>query len=66
MIEFDLYNMTPCRFFLFPDFKEKESLIIAVGHHAFYDGVGLWSIFQGITVEKDFNQLPRVTPPTAF
>ena len=62
--ELDLYRVTPAKWFLVPDYSEKESLMFIIAHHSFIDGVQGWSLLQAMTVEKDFSGLPRVSPPT--
>ena len=54
------------RWLLIPDYSETESFIIYFGNHAYIDGVQFFSMLQAMTVEKDFRQLPRVSPPSIW
>jgi hypothetical protein len=62
-INMDLFNENPVKWFLIPDYNEKQSIIIYVGNHGYIDGVQFFSILQAMTVEKNFKLLPRVSPP---
>lgn len=56
--EYDIFNLMPYRFFLITDYKPGESAIVMMGHHSFTDGLQMISLFQALTVEKDFSELP--------
>jgi len=60
----EMFNLTPWRFILIDDYKPNESLFLGIGHHCFVDGVQYFSILQGLTLEKDFSQFPRISTPT--
>lgn len=62
----DIQNLAPYRFWLIPNYKENESMILFTGHHSAADGIQFFSILQGMTTKKDFSKLPRVTPPTFY
>jgi len=59
----NLYKENPVKWFLIPDYSEKESIIMYYGNHGFIDGVQFFSILQAMTVEKDFSLLPKVAAP---
>lgn len=62
--EYDIVTLMPFRFFLIPDYQEGESAFLAMGHHAFSDGIQFVSLVTAMTVEKDFSELPQAPEPT--
>ena len=62
----NMFKGNPVRWLLIPDYNENESILIYYGNHAFIDGVQFFSMLQAMTVEKDFSQLPSVSPPSLW
>lgn len=63
--EFDLYApVLPYKWFLIEEFKDGKGLVILLVTHAYIDGVGLASIFQGMSNGKDMAALGNNATPT--
>ena len=60
----DMENLPPYKFWLLANYKPDESILIIMGHHSCLDGIGIFSMLQALTTEKDFSKLPRVSPPS--
>lgn len=62
--EMDMEDLGPWRMIMIPDYKENQSILVPLGHHAFIDGVQFFAFCQTLDRNLNFDLLPRMKPPS--
>jgi hypothetical protein len=58
----DPYDTVQYKFFLIPDFNEKEGAVVIKIHHCMMDGLGAAGFFHCVSNEFDVKSLPALKP----